>query len=126
MSESKLAGCLAGPVRELNLAGRGLGAAEARELAAWLSDTPGASDTLKVLDLSGNGDLSADEGALAALFEALKSCGTERVDISGVGMGPPGLTLFSAALASGTQFSAAIRLLNISSNKCFGSKHPPV
>ena len=41
MSESKLAGCLAGPVRELNLAGRGLGAAEARELAAWLSDTPG-------------------------------------------------------------------------------------
>ena len=38
MSESKLAGCLASVVRELDLAGRGLGAAEARELAARLSD----------------------------------------------------------------------------------------
>jgi hypothetical protein len=54
MSESKLAGCLAGSVRELHLAKRDLSAVEARELAAWLSDTLGASDALWVLDLSGN------------------------------------------------------------------------
>jgi hypothetical protein len=32
---------------------------------------------------SGNAGLSADEDALAALFEALKLCEIERVDISG-------------------------------------------
>ena len=53
MSESTLGSCLAGPVRALDLAKRGLGATEARELAAWLSSTPGASDALKVLSLSG-------------------------------------------------------------------------
>ena len=85
MSESTLGSCLAGPVRALDLAKRGLGATEARELAAWLSSTPGASDALKVLSLSGNESLAADDGALEALFEALKACAIERLDISGVG-----------------------------------------
>ena len=102
MSQSKLAGSLAGPVPELRLADLCLGATEARELAAWLSDTPGASAALRVLDLSGNADLAADEGALEALFAALKACALEGLDISGVGLGPPGLTLFSAVLAPDT------------------------
>ena len=114
MSQSKLAGSLAGPVPELRLAGRGLGAAEARELAAWLADTPGASDALKVLDLSGNTSLAADGGALEALFAALKACAIERLDISGVGLAPPDLTLFSAAvLAPDTPFSAALNSISV-------------
>jgi hypothetical protein len=136
MSESKLAGRLAGPVRELDLsfkfedkgpagqeaefARKCLGPDEARELAAWLSDTPGASEALKVLDLSGNEELAADEGKLEALFAALKACAIERLDISGAGLGPEGLTLFAAVLAPDTSFSAAIKSINMHSNTCFG------
>jgi hypothetical protein len=123
MSMSKLDGFLAGPVPEMDLANKSLGAAEARELAAWLSDTPGASDTLKVLDLSANDVLAADEGALEALFEALKACAIERLDISKVGLGPAGLTLFSAGLAPGTPFSAAVNNLRLDGNPITGSKY---
>jgi hypothetical protein len=67
-----------------------------------------------VLDLSSN-DLAADEGALEALFAALKACALEGLDISGVGLGPAGLTLFSAVLAPETPFSATINAITMSS-----------
>ena len=66
--------------------------------------------------------MAADDGALEALFEALKACAMEHLDISGVELGPAGLTLLSAMLAPGTLFSAAMKSLNLSANKLFGQR----
>jgi hypothetical protein len=125
-----LSGLQGGADPNLNMSSLNLGSEDLQFLSTVFTSFTNFAAAIRLLNISANkcfgnyygrhatpGQSDYSEDGWIAICDALKGTQIETLVLSDIGLTPVGLTIFSNAMSA----IAAIRMVNLSANKCFGA-----